>query len=329
MLEMAIFWIGIAIVATALFMLFLDSFQSRRLWAVISLVLIVPLFIHMVLNWSEMNVRKALYVFIIGLLAVFVGISGGALSKLSILQEHEVVQALEEKIAPPEDTPLSNQQQADEAALGVEEDYDPLLTGSEYEQLETKEIVPEKINQVVRDATPTARYELVSEDERIHAINKRVRVILKDASVVEGILTEIVDNSLIVESEVNGGSLGLSYKYDQIQSVAVRLKTGEVLYEPEEEQEPASVPTQEKQPDAQLVPGQQEAVIEETEVSSEQNVLKEQVTPNVDEMPTDNKTEQQIPLDATEDKSAIETEVLEKVEEMVDDSKLLDNANGQ
>ena len=329
MLEMAIFWIGIAIVATALFMLFLDSFQTRRLWAVISLVLIVPLFIHMVLNWSEMNVRKALYVFIIGLLAVFVGISGGALSKLSILQEHEVVQALEEKIAPPEDTPLSNQQQADEAALGVEEDYDPLLTGSEYEQLETKEIVPEKINQVVRDATPTARYELVSEDERIHAINKRVRVILKDASVVEGILTEIVDNSLIVESEVNGGSLGLSYKYDQIQSVAVRLKTGEVLYEAEEEQEPASVPTQEKQPDAQLVPGQQEAVIEETEVSSEQNALKEQVTPNIDEMPTENKTEQQIPLDTTEDKSAIETEVLEKVEEMVDDSKLLDNVNGQ
>ena len=328
MLEMAIFWIGIAIVATALFMLFLDSFQSRRLWAVISLVLIVPLFIHMVLNWAELNVRKALYVLIIGLLAVFVGISGGALSKLSILQEHEVVQVLEEKIAPPEDTPLSNQQQADKAALSVEEDYDPLLTGSEYEQLETKEIVPEKINQVVREATPTAHYELVAEDERIHAINKRVRVILKDASVVEGILTEIVDNSLIVESEVNGGSLGLSYKNDQIQSVAVRLRTGETLYEPEEEQLSATT-QEEKQSEDQLVTGQQEAVIEETGVLSEQNELTEQVTPNVDEIPTDNQAEQQMPLDAVEEKPVIETEVLEKVEEIVDDSKLLDNVNGQ
>lgn len=320
MLELAIFWIGISIVATALFMLFLDSFQSRRLWAVISLLLIVPLFIHMVFNWSVLNVRKALYVLIIGLLAVFVGVSGGALSKVTFLQDHEVVQVLEEKIAPPEDTPLSNQEQADEAALGVEEDYDPLLTGSEYELLETKEIVPEKINQVARDAAPSARYELISDDERIHAVNKRVRVILKDDSVIEGVLTEIVDESLIIESEVNGGSLGLSYKNEQIQSVAVWLMAGEKLYVPETELE--STPNQVQETNNEIEVTQPEAGLEKADVQSELAPAPSSVIPQADEV------EQSAPSEIIET-PVMDAEVLEKVEEIVDETKLLDNVNGQ
>ena len=94
MLELGLFWIGVVLIVTAIFMLFLDSFQSKRIWAVISLVLIVPLFIHMLLNWSSLNVRKSFYLLIIGVLAVLVSVSGGVLSQLSFLQEHEVVQAL-------------------------------------------------------------------------------------------------------------------------------------------------------------------------------------------------------------------------------------------
>ncbi len=328
MLELGLFWIGVVLIVTAIFMLFLDSFQSKRIWAVISLVLIVPLFIHMLLNWSSLNVRKSFYLLIIGVLAVLVSVSGGVLSQLSFLQEHEVVQALEDKIAPPEDTPLSNQQQADTATLSVEDNYDPLLTGSEYEQLEVKEIVPEKINQVTRRAEPSGRYELVTDDERIHAVNKRVRVIMIDGRVVEGKLTEIIDDSIIVESEVNGGSLGLSYKNDQIQSVAVRLVEGEKLYVPEEPEQVTDVE-----------PGidQQETIIDsDTLLGNETQPIRNDVdvsnipTNEIELQPTSKALESLEPLsEITPQESAVQNEVLEKIEEIVDDTKLLDNDNGQ
>ncbi len=223
MLEVGLFWIGVVLVITAILTLFLDLFQSKRVWAVISLLLVVPFFIHMVLHWSSLSVRKSLYILIIGILAVLVSVTGGALSQLSFLSGNEVAQKLEEKLAPPGNSPLSNQDQADTAALSVDEGYDPLLTGSKYEQLTAKEIVPEKTSQGVRKSAPTARYELVTDDVRMRAVNKYVRVIMLNGEVVEGTLTGIVDDSLMVESDVNGGSLGLSYKNNQIQSVAVRL----------------------------------------------------------------------------------------------------------
>jgi hypothetical protein len=339
MLEVGLFWIGIILVIVAIFMLFLDSFQSRRIWAVISLVLIVPLIIHMLLNWSSLNVRKSFYILVIGLLAVLVSVSGGALSQLSFLQDHEVVQALEEKIAPPEEVPLSNQQQADTAALSVGEGYDPLLTGSEYEQLETNEIVPERKNQVVRKADPIARYELMTDDERMQAINKRVRITMTDGRVIEGKLTEIVDDSLIVESNVNGGSLGLSYKNDLIQSVAVRLVAGEELVVPKQQVIKEAV--------EELI--EESVVVEPSVIDAQQpitdtevllNDIPPQTTPKIPEINSDIIIEQQPKIEvldssplpteiAPETSVKIEDEVLENVEGIVDDTKLLDNIDGQ
>ena len=322
MLEVGLFWIGVGLVIAAIIMLFIDAFQVKKLWAVISLLLIVPLFIHMALNWSSLNVRKSMYILVIGLLTVLVSVSGGALSKLSLLQDNQAVQVLEDKIAPPEDVPLSNQEQADTASLSVDENYDPLLTGSQYEQLETKEIVPEKISQVVRKSGPKARYELVLEDERIHAVNKRVRVTMLDGSVIEGKLTEVVDDSLIVESNVNGGSLGLSYKNNQIQSVAVRLVEGERLYEPKEQSVDAAEPTV----------GQQEPVVEILQDSS-----KDQFVPEVPKTELEDSSKPQPILEVPTEElptaiildRSVQNEVLEKVEEIVDDTQQLDTIDGQ
>ena len=316
MLELGIFWIGVVLVVAAIFMLFIDLFQSRKVWAVISLVLVVPLLIHMLLNWSSLNVRKSFYIFIIGLLALLVSISGGALSHLSLLENHEVMQVIEKKIAPPINAPLSNQQQADTASLGVEENYDPLLTGSEFEQLESEEIVPEKINQVVRKAEPIASYQLVADDERIYAINKRVRLIMTDGNVVEGKLTEIVDDSLIVESEVSGGSLGLSYKNESIQSVAVRLMQGEELYQRKELEEVVEKPeTDQQQPVVETLPADNttQVIPEDQPTTGDVNGVIEQKAPV---------------LEMLEPTVQDENETLEKVDAIVDDAKLLENING-
>ena len=324
MLEVGLFWIGIILVIVAILILFLDSFQSRRIWAVISLVLIVPLLIHMLLNWSLLTIRKSFFILIIGLLAVLVSVSGGALSQLSFLQDHEVMQVLEEKIAPPKEVPLSNQQQADAAALSLGEGYDPLLTGGEYEQLETKEIVPERKNQVVRKVDPIVRYEIMTDDEHRQAINKRVRITMTDGRVIEGNLTEIFDDSLIIESNVNGGSLGLSYKNDLIQSVAVRLAAGEQLVVPKQQVIKDVVEELVEEPvvvEPSVIDAQQS--ITDTEVLL--NNIPPQITPKSPEINSDIIIEQQSKIDvldssplpttmAPETSVKIEDEVLENVE---------------
>ena len=131
MLEIGLFWLGVLIVAIGVLTIFLDTYSKNRLWAVMGLIFLIPLVIHAVLNWSTLNVRKAFYALLVGILAILVSITGGALAHLPFLAEHEVVQVLEENIAPPKEEPLPNQEQADAAALSSEEYYDPLLTGSE------------------------------------------------------------------------------------------------------------------------------------------------------------------------------------------------------
>ncbi|MDW3095799.1 MAG: hypothetical protein R8G33_09025 [Gammaproteobacteria bacterium] len=323
MLEMGLFWLGVALVIAAIVMLFLDSFQSKKIWAVISLLILFPLLIHIITHWSSLNVRKALYILIVGILGIAVSISGGALSHLSFLPDHEVVKVIEDKIAPPEDTPLPNQQQADDASLEVEENYDPLLTGSEYEQLEIKEIVPEEINQVARKTPPAARYQVIEESQRVHAINKRVRVIMADGATIEGILTEIIDESVIIESEVNGGSLGLSYKNDQIQSMAVRLLEGEQLVPPVEE-DVVGESNSEKQ--ATSATSDHFEGLEELPRQPMDTQETEAIVPKDVQQPISQPKNQDSEV---EPELEINSGALEKVEEIVGDTKLLDSVDGQ
>lgn len=325
MLEVSLFWLGVVLVAAAILMLFLDSFQSKKMWAVISLLLLFPLLIHIFTHWKSLNVRKALYILIIGILGIAVSISGGAISHLSFLPDHEVVNVIEDKIAPPEDIPLPNQQKADDASLKVEENYDPLLTGSEYEQLEIKEIVPEKINQVARKAPPLARYEVIEEAQRIHAINKRVRVNMADGAIIEGILTEIIDESVIIESEVNGGSLGLSYKNDQIQSMAVRLLEGEQLVAPVEEEIVNKSILKGKEQSVDTISDDLEE-LEESSLPSLDTQESKVIVPEDVQQPISDVQEQ---ASDTSVELKVNNETLEKVEQIVDDPKVLDSIDGQ
>lgn len=293
MLAVGFFWLGVILVILAILMLFVDSFKHRRLWSIISLILLIPLVIHMFVNWSSLNSRKAFYLILLGILSIAVSIAGGALSKVPYIGENEVVKVLEDNIAPAKDEPLPNQEQADAAALAVEGDYDPLLTGSEYESLESKEIVPENINKTNPNAS-TARYQLLALGELPRAVNKWVRIKVTDGEIIEGRLTDVLEDGVLVESSVNGGSLGLSYNNDEISEMFVRLEAGESLGKPESD-EPAV-----------------------DEISSNVDLVTEPL--NQDAMSSDgNRDEEQ-----AEGASAIQDtaqEVLKEVETMVDDSK--------
>jgi len=330
MLAISLFWLGVALIALAILMLFWDSFKQHKLWGLAGLILLVPLVVHMFLNWSELNVRKAFYILVLGSLSLVVSIAGGALTQLPFLAEHEVVQVLKEKnIAPSKEAPLPNQEQADAAALAVEENYDPLLTGSEYETLETKEIVPEDINKV-HPKTTAARYETITEDERVLAINKWIRLTMIDGKTVEGRLTNVLDEAVLVESSVDGGVLGFSYSNNEIKTMAVRLEAGEQLAKPEVEA--ASVESEsvveEISTDIQNEVQQTNSAPEAITEPLQQPVIDTPAT--VDDVQTEVeviKPEMEILEPTMEEQPA--NDALEAIEEIVDDSKSTQNPVGQ
>ena len=341
MLAISLFWFGIVLIVSALLMMFWDSFRYKKIWALVSLILVVPLLIHMILNWSKLNVRKAFYVLVLGILSTLVSIAGGALEQLPFLSEHEVVQVLEENIAPPKDEPLPNQQQADAAALAVEENYDPLLTGSEYESLATTEITPENVNTVNPNTVSSARFEIITEQQRAQAINKWIRLITIEGEKVEGMLTNVLPDSVLVESSVDGGRLGLSYSNDEIKTIMVRLEEGEQLIDPELEQTPNAEPDTEivdipsnssnSAESTDTLVNVPEEVDDVTEAIEEQIQQVTQESPVVEsEMPIEQQaieTEKEIIEESVIDQPANET--LNAIEEMVDDSKAVDNPINQ
>ena len=253
MLELALFWVGIAIVVVALLMLFSDAFKRSKGWGIAGLLLLIPLFVHIVMAWTSLTVRKATYALIIGILTVLVSIAGGVLAHLPFLTQHEVVQTLEENIAPPKDTPLPNEEQVQAITDPAEEGYDPVLSGSEFEEVDIEKYVPPSETPVV--ATAAARYVPVSIEDLPGVINKRVRLSMQDGEVVEGTLTHIEQAALTVESAVEGGSLGLSYKVSEIKSIAVRLAQGEDLPVKQESADPAAM-----SPNDQALPADEMAV---------------------------------------------------------------------
>lgn len=227
MLELGLFWFGAAVIVVALLMLFVNAFQQNKVWGIAGLVLLVPLVVHILLAWNSLAVRKATYALIIGVLAILVSIAGGALKHLPFLSKHEVVQTLEENIAPPKDVPLPNEEQAKAVTDPGEENYDPVLSGGEFEEVDVEKMVPPSATLVQKTAAP--RYQAVLVEELAAVINKQVRLTMSNGDIVDGTLTHIQENAVTVESAVEGGSLGLSYNLNEIESIAVQLAAGEEI----------------------------------------------------------------------------------------------------
>ena len=227
MLELGLFWFGAAVIMVALLMLFINAFRQNKIWGIAGLVLLVPLVVHILIAWNSLAVRKATYALIVGVLAILVSIAGGALKHLPFLSKHEVVQTLEENIAPPKDVPLPNAEQAKAVTVPGDEEYDPVLSGGEFEEVDVEKMVPPSSAPVRKTAAP--RYHAIQVDELAAVINKQVRLMMKNGELVDGTLTHIQENAITVESAVEGGSLGLSYNLSEIDSIAVQLAAGEEI----------------------------------------------------------------------------------------------------
>ena len=298
MLEIGLFWIGVAIVIVAYLILLLDTFHHNKIWALAGMILIIPLLVHAMLNWSTLNVRKAFYALIVGVLAILVSIAGGALAHLPFLQDHDVVQVLEENIAPPKVVPLPNEEQAKTTTLSKQKDYDPLLTGSEYEDLAVKEMASEVKNKAI-NINPPSRYQIVTQEELTYAINKQIRMTMLNDEIIIGKLTNIEEDGLLIESSVNGGILGLSYPHAEVKKMEVLLSEGEALISEE-------------------IPASEETTIEQDEdigLTEEDTLVDSQMTDEVKEPVIEDIEDDQI----NDQPQTVTEEVLEAVEEVTNE----------
>lgn len=218
MLALITFTIGGLLLLGSVIMLLRRAFGTTMLWGVLGLFF-VPLYIFAIFRWSETRIRKAVYVSLVGILAILVGISGGALSHLPFLPEHEVVSTIEEKIAPPKETPLPNEAAAQAVELPDEENYDPLLTGGEFEGVGLDDMIPPAAMLASVDEAPD--FEQIELTQLDRAVNKKVILDLIGGEKVEGVLTHFQDESLVVESSVAGGSIGYSYPFANIDTLFV------------------------------------------------------------------------------------------------------------
>lgn len=243
MLEITILIAGVLITVIALLMLFRDAYKQNKIAAIVSLVLVFPLVGYLLFNLGSVAVRRAGSVLVIGFVAIIVSIYGGVSKHIYFLEENKIVQKIEKNIAPKEEGPLPNEEQAESTKLSKDKNYDPLLTGTELEDVEIEEMLPESRPAKAPQA-PVFRYQPVSHEQVQYALNKPVRVTMNDGSVIEGILINVEPDSLMVESQVSGGSVALSYKHINIKSVEVRLAQGEKLEippQPQIEERPAGV----------------------------------------------------------------------------------------
>lgn len=218
MLALITFSVGSLLLLVAVLMLLRHAFRTSMLWGILGLLFTIPLYIYALLRWEEVPIRKPVYISLVGILAVLVGISGGALSHLTFIPENEVVNTLEEKIAPPKETPLPNEEEAQAIQLPDGEAYDPLLTGGEFEVVDIEEMSPPPA--VVASRAETKKYETIEIADIDRAIGKRVKLNLINGENIEGILTHRQKESIIVESFVSGGAVGYTYPIADIKLIS-------------------------------------------------------------------------------------------------------------
>ena len=177
-----------------------------------------------------------------------------------------MVQTLEETIAPPKDTPLPNEEEAQAVAPINDENYDPLLSGSEFEEVDVEKNVPPSAPPV--NKTPPPKFVPIPLSDLAAVVNKQIRLKMASGETIDGTLTHLDDQAATVESAVEGGSLGLSYRLDEVKSASVRLAAGEQLPKPKSET-PTDQDTLALEPAVDNAPAELEQVQQKLEQISE------------------------------------------------------------
>ena len=251
MFAVIVFYVGLAVLALGWLAAVFHALRDNKLWALLVLLLPVLALVHIALYWKELEVRRSLLMLLLGSALLGVGIVGGAVLKIPFLAQSGLFSELEEVI-PVKEEPLSNEAEAAAIELPEGDNYDPIISGSQYEEVDVEPLAPEEDKTVKLPAGPKKVYRVIAAGNLPAAIGKDLKLTLKNGETKLGKLTQIDEYSVSLESNLGAGEIGYAYPLEEIVQAEVLLTQGESVPEvPKVEEAPEGQGSEVIQPDSE------------------------------------------------------------------------------
>ena len=220
MLAQVILILALLLLLVGMIMVLLDAFQEGFFWGIL-VMLVPPLFvpIYSFVKWTRSQARNGFAISLIGLVMTGVGVYGGGLQGLPMLDDNEIVSHI--PTAAPKNEPLPNEEEAAKVELEDGEAYDPMLSTDKdrFSPSEIEPLAPEEDKTVKTVSNSKPRAVKVPLENVAASIGAVVDVNFKDGSKYSGTLVTTTEDSLTIEQAAGGGTVSYEYPFEKIQSV--------------------------------------------------------------------------------------------------------------
>ncbi len=231
--------LGLILLTVGLVMVLSSAFRHRLNWGLVILFLPVIAPVYAIYNWREHQARNGFFTVIIGLFVIAAALYGGVGRDVATLftevpskQVQQQVQELVEKIptARPPDKPLPNQAAANKVQTKSGTEYDAIHGDDEWAYTKIEALPPDEDVrvEVPEQAEVTYEYQVITAAQLGHFTNKRLKVATKRGELREGKLIRSDEDSLYLESLVDGGVVQFQYALKNIDALLVYEAKGVV-----------------------------------------------------------------------------------------------------
>lgn len=283
MISLIVFYAGIIIILFSVITVLKHAFGRGLLWPVF-IILFLPLtVVYIGLNWKELSMRKALYISIAGLLAIAVGIFGGALARVPFLPKLPIVETLKETTAP-ELEPLPNEKEAEAIELG-DRRYDPVLTGSQFEEPDLKPLAPDTDKTVNQLKTVERKWRPIEKALLPYLSNKEIQLHMQNGQTPVGVIHSVSENSLVLGQLAEGGAVEFTYPYADIVSVEALLSNAELVQAQQQDAAQNAIQVEAKEADDTKLDLEEVTVVPEKRLLSPNTEVTEETPASLEPVP--------------------------------------------
>lgn len=223
MLAQIVVILALLLILVGMIMVLLDAFNESFFWGLMVLLL-PPIFvpIYSFVKWNKSQARNGFAMGLVGLVMAGVGVYGGGLQNIPLLDDNEMVSNL--PTATPKNEPLSNEDEAAKVELVDEENYDPMLS-TDKDRFASKDIeplAPEEDKTVKNFGKGKSHAVHIALENISSSMGSNIEITLNDGVKHAGTLVRATEDSISIEQQSSGGTVSYEYSLDKIQS-AVRL----------------------------------------------------------------------------------------------------------
>ncbi len=231
--------IGLILLLAGLVMVLSSAFKHRLNWGLAILFVPVIAPVYAIYNWSDHRARNGLFTVIIGLLVVAAALYGGVGRYIAALSTEVHNEQVQERVkdlieiiptAGPPDKPLPNEAEANVLKSKTGEDYDAIYGDDQYAYSNIEALPPDEDVRVVvpEQADVTYEYQVITAAQVGKFINKQLKVATKRGELREGKLIRSDEDSLYLESLVEGGIAQFQYEFTNLDALLVYEAKGVV-----------------------------------------------------------------------------------------------------